>query len=198
MERNFYLREVKTSDAKRLSEIYSYYVINTPVSFETEAVSADEFEKRINGIKDDYPFLTAIYNNEVIGYADAHRHHPRQAYDWNVEISVYLDKKILKHGIGSILYEALIKLLKLQNIKNIYAFIVVPNDASMALHEKFGFTKICEYIKTGYKLGNWHNIVIMEKVIGDKSQKPEIFIKFKNLNVKNVAVIINSFNRMYE
>ena len=85
-------RLAKKSDAKRLLEIYKPYVEKTVITFEYEVPTIAEFEKRIEKIGSRYPYIVAIENDKIIGYAYAGAYRERAAYDWVVELSIYLDE----------------------------------------------------------------------------------------------------------
>ena len=108
----FHIRGVRESDAMRLVEIYSHYVLNTAVSFEYEVPSVEEFINRIKHTTESYPYLVCENNDRVIGYAYAGAYSSRKAYDWTVTTSIYVDKEYRRQGIGSLLYDALEEKLK--------------------------------------------------------------------------------------
>lgn len=87
---NIVLRTAKPSDADRLLEIYAPYVENTAITFEYEVPSVDEFRQRIENTLKKYPYIVAIKDDKIVGYAYAGTFKSRAAYDWDVELSVYL------------------------------------------------------------------------------------------------------------
>ena len=98
------IREVQISDAPRLSEIYSFYVKNTAVSFEYVVPAADEFEKRIKNTTEKYPYLVCVDDGKVVGYAYAGAYSTRQAYDWTATTSIYVDKEYRRKGMWFVEY----------------------------------------------------------------------------------------------
>lgn len=165
-------RMATEADAFAISGIYAPYVETTAVTFETEVPGVAEFARRIHGTLRRYPYLVCEDNGMVIGYAYAFEQMERTAYRWNAGLSVYLDHTRTGKGAGTALYSALIAILKLQNIQNVYGGITRPNPASEALHKKLGFTKLGVYHKTGFKLEEWHDVVWYEKHIGDLGIPP--------------------------
>ena len=139
------IRFAAPDDAAALLRIYAQY-IETPITFEYTLPSEEEFARRIRDIQAVYPYLVYIEDGEVLGYAYAHRFQERAAYQWGAELSVYLDRGCVSHGIGSQLYTLLLELLRLQNVRTAYALVTLPNTKSEALHRHFGF-KLC---------GVWH------------------------------------------
>lgn len=83
------IRIATSKDAKSIQKIYAYYVQNTNITFEYDAPNFEEIERRINNTLHQYPYLVAIENGEVIGYAYASRYSARKAFDWDCELSIY-------------------------------------------------------------------------------------------------------------
>ena len=120
-------RLAKKADAQRLLEIYRPYVEKTAITFEYEVPTLEEFENRIEKIGSQFPYLLAIENGKIIGYAYAGAYRERAAYDWVVELSIYLDEKERQHGAGSVLYQKLLTALAALNYQRAYACITYPN-----------------------------------------------------------------------
>lgn len=160
-------------DAAALLDIYAPYVRDTPVSFECEVPPLEDFTRRIQGIAQDYPYLVCEINHTIAAYAYAHRHKERAAYAWNAELSVYVSPAFIRRGLGSALYNALMALLKLQGVLNVYGIVTLPNPASERLHERLGFRRVGVYRKTGYKLGAWHDVACFEKNIRPYGPRPQ-------------------------
>ena len=99
------IREANLEDAQRLVEIYSYYVLNTAVSFEYEVPTVVEFQERMKKVIEKYPYLVAEKDGLIVGYTYASPYSCREAYAWSVANSIYLDKDYRRQGIGSLLYQ---------------------------------------------------------------------------------------------
>lgn len=106
----YMLRRVAESDAEILLKIYETY-IETPITFECELPSVEDFQKRIQAFSADYPYIVCEIDGEIVGYAYAHRFRERAAYDWNVELSIYISSLAQGKGIGKAMYHALIESL---------------------------------------------------------------------------------------
>jgi len=166
--------EVNKEDAGELLKIYAPYVKDTAVSFEYEVPSTLEFEGRIEKIKKKYPYIKAVENNEIVGYAYAGVFKDRRAYDHACETTIYLRQDKRRQGIGQKLYEALELMLKERGILNMNACIAVPkatdahltND-SILFHEKMGFVPVGTFHDVGYKFNTWYDMTWMEKMIGE-------------------------------
>lgn len=188
------LRIATTDDAEAIARIYKHYVNNTAVTFEYIAPDEQEFAKRITDKLKKYPFIVAVDSGEVIGYAYASEYRARAAYGWDAELSVYVDCKHTGKGMGKRLYSALIELLSLQNTVTLYAGITFPNEASAALHSKFGFEYVGTFHAAGFKNGNWHNVMWYEKTIAPLSA-PSSFIPFPKLTKEKVNRILSDHSR---
>lgn len=152
------IRPAKPADAKQCLDIYEPIVLETPISFETEAPTVEEFERRIRDTMESYPWLVGVADGRVAGYAYACKHRQRRAYQWSVEVSAYVDEAFRRKGVGRSLYERLFEYLKRQGFCNAYAGIALPNPASVAFHESMGFEPVGIYKSVGFKLGRWHDV----------------------------------------
>lgn len=156
------IRFVNSTDSQAILDIYAYYVENTVYTFEYDVPSLTEFGERIEKISKDMPYLVAIENNEVIGYAYASKYRGRAAYQWDVELSIYLRQGIGGRGVGTMLYAQLLDMLKDLRYQRAYACITVPNPASISFHRKFNFKEIGVFHKCGYKNKQWLDVMWME------------------------------------
>lgn len=186
------LRKASPEDGQCLAAIYRYYVENTSVTFEYVAPSGDEFAERIASKTKKYPFIVAVENGEIIGYAYASEYRERAAYSWDVELSVYVSHTRTGGGIGRMLYSALEEILKLQNIVNLYACITYPNPHSISMHERLGFCEAGRLHQAGFKLGEWHDVLWMEKHISHPSE-PMQTIPYPQLDKSKINEILNNY-----
>lgn len=184
-------RLVKETDAPEILSIYEPYVKNTAISFEHEIPSLDEFKERIGDISADYPYIVCEEGGKVIGYAYAHKQMERAAYQWNAELTVYIDQLHLHCGVGKTLYCALMEILKLQNIRNVYGLVTAQNVNSEKLHEYFGFQKAGILRNTGYKCGTWHDVIWYEKSLGESSEVPKAFRSIREIEQNKVVEILS-------
>jgi phosphinothricin acetyltransferase len=138
--------------------IYAPFVRDTAVSFEERPPAAGEFAQRIEQLSARYPWLVAEEDGAVVGYAYAAPHRDRASYRWAADVTVYIGEGWRGRGVGSALYTALLSLLKRQGVQTAIAGITLPNDASVALHERSGFVLVGVYPRIGWKLGAWHDV----------------------------------------
>ncbi|MCD8381910.1 MAG: N-acetyltransferase family protein [Clostridiales bacterium] len=165
------IRLVRPSDAPALLAIYAQS-IHTPVTFEYELPSLEAFRGRIREISARYPYLVLEEGGSVVGYAYAHRLRERAAFAWDAELSVYLDRAARGRGLGTRLYSVLLELLRRQGVQAVYGCITSPNPASVALHERLGFRYCGAFHRTGYKDGQWLDVLWYEKQIGGGQTPP--------------------------
>jgi phosphinothricin acetyltransferase len=185
------IRLVQEADTTEILKIYEPYVKETAVTFECETPSLSEFRNRIKETSLDYPYIVCVSDEKVIGYAYAHRHMEREAYQWNAELSVYIDKNYFRLGVGKTLYSALIEILRMQNVRNVYGGVASPNEKSEKLHESLGFKKLGIYHSTGYKCGAWYDVAWFEKNIGDYDLEPKSFMSIQEIDKKTIMEILN-------
>ena len=155
------LRLATPSDAPALAAIYAPVVTRTATSFELEPPDDAEMARRISVTLGYAPWLvhtTGDPEAPVIGYAYAGRHRERAAYQWSVDVSVYVADGHRGRGIGRTLYTVLFALLRLQGFYAAHAGITLPNQASVGLHEALGFRPVGVYPAVGFKQGAWHDV----------------------------------------
>lgn len=179
------------SDSPALLAVYAQY-IKTPITFEYALPAEHDFSERIIEISSCYPYLVCEENGIVIGYAYAHRHMEREAYQWNAELSVYIDQNFTAKGLGKKLYQMLIEILKLQGIKTVYGGVTFPNAKSEALHRVLGFTILGIYHNAGYKDGKWHDVAWFEKQIAPYDKSPCPIRPIRDIPEKQLQVILSS------
>ena len=174
------IRTAQLSDASEILKIYTPYVENTAITFEYEVPSTKEFEGRIASTLEKYPYIVAIKEGKIVGYAYAGAFKSRAAYDWGVEMTVYVDGNLKRMGIGRILYEKIEAILGAQGILNVNACIGYPEKEdehltwdSVKFHDKLGYKKIGHFHECGYKFNRWYDMVWMEKLIGEHTNHQE-------------------------
>ena len=145
-------------DAAGVAAIYSPYVADSVASLEEVAPDGTAIARRMEHISPRYPWLVAEQDGTVIGYAYGSQHHERAAYRWAADAAVYVDREHHRRGAGRALYGALFELLDRQGIQVVCAGITLPNDASVGLHEAFGFEPVGIYPRIGWKFGQWHDV----------------------------------------
>jgi phosphinothricin acetyltransferase len=170
------LRRASELDAAACAALYAPYVRETCVTFELAAPAADEMQRRIREHTTFAPWLVAERSDggrsELLGYAYGSRFRARPAYDWTVEVTVYVAATAQRLGVGRALYEALLEWLRLQGFRTALAVIGLPNAPSVALHEALGFQPIGVFRDTGFKHGAWRDTGWWQLALGDTSGEP--------------------------
>jgi len=185
------IRPATSDDAAKLVDIYSYYVVNTAVSFEYEIPSVEDFRGRISNTLKEYPCLVAEEDGEILGYVYASGFHSRMAYKHCAELSIYLNKDERGRGLGRILYNKIEEILLKQNIVSLHACIAIPDGEdeyvtsdSEHFHEKMGFKRVGIHERCGFKFNRWYSIIWMDKEIAPKTTNPNPFVPFSDLDIK--------------
>lgn len=152
------IRLASVEDAADIVAIYAPIVRHTAISFELEPPTTVVMQQRVAATLTHFPWLVYQRQDKVLGYVYASQHRTRAAYQWSVDVSVYIHPESRRAGVGRALYTVLFHLLALQGFYNAYAGITLPNAASVSLHETLGFEPVGAYRKVGYKLGAWHDV----------------------------------------
>ncbi len=164
------IREANGRDFEAITDIYAYHVLNGTGSFEIVPPSLDEMKKRWHKVLDwGGPYLVALIEKEVVGFAYGGPHNTREAYKWCVEDSVYVSKDHQHQGVGTALEKELIKRCKDGRFTEMVSVIGdSENIGSIKLHEKLGFKHCGCFHKVGYKFGRWLDVVFMEKTLKEE------------------------------
>lgn len=160
------IRPALPSDAEQIADIYNHYVLTSAITFEESAVSAPEMAGRILEIQSTkLPWLTAVRAARVMGYAYAGKWKLRSAYRFSTEVTVYVGPGLEGTGVGSALYRQLLAALKLSGVHAVIGGIALPNDASVRLHEKFGFKKVAHFQEVGFKFNRWVDVAYWQLIL---------------------------------
>jgi len=162
------IRAAIREDLPRLTEIYNYYVVHTPITFDVTPLAV---EQRISwfeqfGTAGRYRLLVAEKDGLVAGYTGTTRFRPKAAYDTTVETTIYCAPESIGKGLGTKLYASLFAALSRENIHRIVAGYVPPNPATAALHERFGFKAIGVFSENGHKFNRYWDVCWMERPLG--------------------------------
>jgi phosphinothricin acetyltransferase len=159
------IRPAARMDLPRLTEIYNYYVIHTPVTFDIEPHTVEKRAAWFDqfGATGRYRLLVAEENGVVLGYAGTMRFRPKAAYETTVETTIYCDQQAIGKRIGSLLYGALFDAVKSEDINRFVAGYTLPNDASATLHARLGFKPVGIYTEVGRKFGRYWDVQWTER-----------------------------------
>lgn len=153
-----HIRPATAEDGAACARIYAPYVTDSAITFELEPPSGDTMAERIETATRKHAWLVIEDEHGVFGYAYAGAFHPRAAYRWSCEVSVYLDRDRRGSGAGRALYEELLAVLRRRGYRQATACITLPNPASERLHERFGFAPVGVFRDIGWKDDRWHDV----------------------------------------
>lgn len=195
MEEAVCVRAAAPEDAEQLLEIYTPFVISedsslSNVSFELAAPDVEEFRQRIQDISKQFPYLVGEVNGQILGYVYCHPYRERLAYQWAVEVTIYLAPAGQGKGLGRLLYETMEKLLCLQGVTMAYSCITVGNDHSIKMHEALGYRLIGTFTNSGYKNGQWLDTVWLEKQLQPCPKQPDNIKSWWELDPDAVAAVL--------
>lgn len=159
------VRAATRADLPRIVEIYNYYVINTPITFTVEPVTVEGFtewfKEHTTGPR--YKLFVADEAGHVVGFAGTGRFRDRAAYDTTGETTVYCAHDAGGRGIGTMLYRRVFDAIVDADLNRLVAGITLPNDASVALHRRFGFKAVGIFSENGRKFGRYWDVLWMER-----------------------------------
>jgi phosphinothricin acetyltransferase len=154
-------------DLDALTDIYNHYVRETPITFDTAAFTSEERRPWLLSHPEDGPHrlmvATDVNSQTILGYATSSAFRPKPAYATSVEVTIYLAPDAGGHGIGTLLYKSLFEALAKEDLHRAYAGIAQPNEASVRLHERFGFRHVGTYREVGRKFGRYWDVAWYEK-----------------------------------
>ena len=160
-------RPALLSDLPRLAEIYNYYILNTHITFNITPFTPETFRPWFDEHSDGkrHRLVVAIEagNGRIIGYAGTARFRPKEAYETTVETTIYCSHDCTQLGIGTMLYHSLFEAIAGEDINRIVAGVTLPNPASVALHERFGFRHLGTFTRNGRKFGKYWDVAWFER-----------------------------------
>jgi phosphinothricin acetyltransferase len=152
------IRVAQPADAAGILKIYAPYCESTRVSFEVVPPTLEEMRERIVRITATYPWLVGEESGRILGYVYATRLRERAAYQWAVEVAVYISSDYQRRGLARALYTTLFSILRAQGYFKAFASVTLPNEASLGLHKKLGFRPAGVFEGVGYKTGEWLDV----------------------------------------
>jgi L-amino acid N-acyltransferase YncA len=169
MNENVTLRDARDDDMPAVQAIYAHHVESGISSFELEAPSLEELQRRrADVLAKGLPYVVAELAGEVVGYGYATLYRPRPAYRFTVEDSVYVRDGLAGLGIGQALLAEVIERCTQGQWRQMIAIIGnSENIASIRLHERLGFRRVGVFEAVGFKHGRWVDTVLMQRALGD-------------------------------
>ena len=183
------IRFATSNDAAACAAIYAPFVDGSVVSFEMEPPTPEEMARRIDKLWPTHPWIVAEAENNVIGYAYGSPYRDREAYQWAVEVTVYLAPEARGQGLGRRLYEVLLNLLSTQGFTKAYGVVTLPNPASAALHEAVGFKPFAVYRDIGFKNGAWHDVGWWQRDLAPASEPAPDLARLDDLGYRRGGAV---------
>ena len=165
------LRPCTPDDVAQIAAIYRDAVLHGTASFEIEPPDDGEMAARRAALVEvGYPYIVAVQDGGVVGYAYAGPYRPRPAYSSTVENSVYVRPDRHGHGIGRALLDRLVVEAAARGYRQMVAVIGdSANRASVELHRRAGFALVGTLRDVGWKHGRWLDTVLMQRALGSGS-----------------------------
>jgi len=187
------IRLARPEDAAQIAAIYDHYARTTCFTFAERGPDAAHYAQVIT--QGYYPFLVWEEDECVAGFAYADLFRTKDAYRWDVELTLYLRPECTGRGMGSRLMRTLLALLKAQGFLLAYSCITSSNAPSLALHRKLGFSALGEFLRTGFKHGQWHGVTWMQYALGTFSDAPQEPVPVSSLAADTVSRILEDDGR---
>jgi len=159
------IRYVEPKDAREIVDIYNFYINNTEITFEEHPLSVDEMEKRIRDVTAKYPWLVIEEDGNILGYAYSSKYRERSAYRYTAELTIYMKNGEEGKGLGAELMRRVIEETRNRGIHALISAIAIPNERSVAIHEKFEFEKVGQLKDVGFKFDHWIDVGYWELVL---------------------------------
>lgn len=159
------VRPAESGDIPALTDLYNHFVATTAITFDIAPMTVAERTRWFSHYSTvgRHRLLVACEGPAVLGYASTSPFAVKAAYETSVEVSVYVGPAHARRGVGTALYEALFAAVADEDLHRAYAGITLPNAASVALHERFGFTRVGVYDEVGRKFGAYHDVLRMQR-----------------------------------
>lgn len=179
MTPNVTIRTAILADASFVHDVYGYFVDHSNATFSTENPDLEHYRQKITQTLGKYPFYILETMGVPCGFAYGGPIRPHEAYQWDVEATIYLSPETpRRQGLGRTLYAALLDTLTRQGFKTVYGVITDQNEPSLALHRAMGFTEAGHFRNMGYKNGQWLGVIWMQKTLGAFDNPPNDPIPF--------------------
>ena len=167
------IRLAKFDDLPAILAISNWAAINTAANFAIEPETLESWQAEWREVHELYPYLVAVdHHNTIVGFAKAAPWKGRCAYTYSAEVTVFVHPDHHGHGIGKALYGRLIPTLKAQGYHTLLAGITQPNEASVRLHESFGFHRVALFERVGWKFDQWHDVGYWELLLQEETARP--------------------------
>ncbi|MDQ1701349.1 MAG: phosphinothricin acetyltransferase [Frankiaceae bacterium] len=152
------VRPITVDDLAAVNDIYNFWIRTSAANFYVDDITSAERRAWFAELGGRYRAVVAVEGNDIVGFAYSGKVRPRAAYDTSVETTVYVADGHGRRGIGTLLYDGLFEALRDEDIHRLYAVIALPNESSVALHERFGFRRAGLFSEQGRKFGRYWDV----------------------------------------
>jgi len=162
------VRDATTEDLPAVAAIYTHYTLRTTTTFNIEVRTPREWRERFDEhiVNGPHLLLVAEHEGAVVGFVETQRFRPKPAYDRSVEVSIYVAPDRQGRGIGGALFNDLFARLPGEGpFHRAFSIIALPNDGSIALHERFGFVHRGTLTEAGFKFGRYLDVAYYERAL---------------------------------
>ncbi|MGH2829213.1 MAG: GNAT family N-acetyltransferase [Actinomycetota bacterium] len=162
------IRPAADADLPPLTALYNHYVRTSPATFDVDEFTVESRREWFGHYAPAgrHRLLVAVdEDGGIAGYATSSRYRPKAAYESSVETSVYVAHSATGQGVGTALYTALFDALAGLDVHRAFAGVTLPNDASVALHHRFGFRRVALFTEQGRKFGRYWDVAWFEKAL---------------------------------
>ena len=161
------IRPVQQSDLPALLDIYNYYVVNTPITFDLEPRTLAQRQEWLDGFAatGKYRCFVAARGGKPIGWSCSAKFKEKAAYATSIETSIYLSPDEGGKGLGRSLYQTLFDALAGEDIHRAFGGVTQPNEASVGVHKALGFEHIGTYREIGRKFGKYWDVALYLKAL---------------------------------
>ena len=159
------IRRGRAADLEALTALYNHYIRETAITFDLEPYTVEARRPWFDAFAETgrHQLFVAEDSGQVVGWACTRMFRERRAYDTSAETSVYLAPEAHRRGLGTQLYTRLFEALAGEDVHRFIAGITLPNEASIALHARFGFERVGVMREVGRKFGRYRDVLWMEK-----------------------------------
>jgi phosphinothricin acetyltransferase len=169
------VRLATTADLPAILAISNEAALNTVANFAIDPEPLADWEMSYRNTSNTHPWLVAVTDEQVVGFAKASPWSGRCAYDYSVEVTVYVDPRHHRRGVGGALYSRLFEILTRQGYNAALGGITLPNEASVRLHEAFGMQHVATFERVGWKFNQWHDVGYWQKHLQeDPTASPQL------------------------
>jgi len=159
------IRPATGTDAAAIAEIYNQGILGRQATFETRLRMPDDITETLRAGEGRFPYLVAVVDDTVVGWASVSTYRPRECYAGIGEFSIYVHEDWRKAGVGLVLLPALIEAAERAGFWKLLSRVFPENTGSLRLAAACGFREVGTYVKHAQLDGVWRDVVIIERLI---------------------------------